>query len=325
MAGHGNRLSWAVGKKRVLCTGSTTIDYVSTVKNFPEEGIHEKAIAGYYLRGGNASNNCTVLRNFGVNVEFFGMLSSQLIFQILIEDMKARGIILDNCPTCDEAPPFASVILTKSLKARTLVSCNRGFPYVSIEDFRKLDLGQYGWIHMRALHFDTTMAMLKDIAAYNASRQEGEDKIMVSLEFDLRLDEMFPMLDYCDYAFFSKQLASDNGWTSLENACSQLNERLHMRWGLNLKRPLVIVLWGDQGAGIMDLDGNYTHAPAYKPRKIVDLLGAGDTFVGAFIYAKYIRERSERVCVDFGNRMASYKITRNGYDHITNILYPPGW
>ncbi|XP_020804601.1 ketohexokinase [Drosophila serrata] len=320
---YGNKLSWAVGKKRVLCMGVSNIDCVSVVNNFPEENVHEKAISGSWHRGGSASNNCTVLRNLGVNVEFFGMLSSQPIFQLLIEDMTNRGIIVENCPMCDLDPPFANGIMAKSMNTRTLIICNRGFPYVSIEDFRKLNLNNYGWIHMRALFFDTNIEVLKDIAAFNATKEEADDKILVSVEFDHSLEILFPMLDYCDYAFFSKQLAMETGWTSMENACSQLDERLQMRWGLNLKRPYVIIMWGDQGSAFMDLNGKYTHSPPYKPKQIVDLLGTGDTFVGAFIYAKYIRDRSLKVSVDFANRIASYKITKNGYDHIANILLPP--
>ncbi|XP_017081321.1 ketohexokinase isoform X2 [Drosophila eugracilis] len=248
------------------------------------------------------------------------MLSSLRMYQVLIDDLKARGIIIENCPTCDQHAPFATVILTKSTKTRNIINCNNNFPYVSIEDFRKLDLSKYGWIHMRALYFDKMLTIVKEFAAYNATREE---KIILSIEFDANLEEMWPLIDYCDYAFFSKQLAQTNGWVSTEDACMQLDERLRMRWGLNLKRPYVIVLWGDQGSGFMDLHGKYTHVKPYKPKRIVDALGAGDTFVGSFIYAIYIRERSLPVAVDFGNRMASYKCTKNGYDHIAKILLPP--
>lgn len=320
MTQYGHKLSWAVGKKTVLCIGTTTIDFVSTIKRFPEENSHQKVIGGYWIRGGKASNNCTVLANLGVKVEFLGMLSSWSVFQVLVDDLKSRGIIIDNCPTCDQGAPFSSVILTKATKTRNIVYCNNNFPYVSIDDFRKLNLNQYGWIHIRALYFDKSLPMVKDIEAYNANRKE---KIVLSMEFDNNLDDMWPLMDYCDYAVFSKKLAQPNGWVSLEDACMQLDERLRMRWGLNLKRPYVVVLWGDQGAGILDLNGNFTHVKPHKPKRIVDALGAGDTFVGAFIYALYIRERSLSVAVDFGNRMASYKCTKNGYDHIANILLPP--
>ncbi|XP_017059446.1 ketohexokinase-like [Drosophila ficusphila] len=315
----GSKLSWAVGKKTVMCVGTTSMVFVATVENFPE-ATHNEAAGGYWIRGGNASNNCTVLSNLGVKVEFFGMLSNLSMYQLLVDDLTARGIIVENCPTCSQSAPFSSVILSKSPRARSIVICNSNFPHVGIEDFRKLDLSKYGWIHMRALYFENTLAMLKELAAYNASKEE---KIIVSLEFDHNLEEMWPLTEYCDYAFFSKQLAQPNGWTSLEDACSQLDEKLRMRWGLNLKRPYVIVLWGDQGAGIMDLEGNFTHSKPYKPRRINSFLGAGDTFVGAVIYALYIRERSLPVAVDFGNRMASFKMTRSGFDHIANILLPP--
>ncbi|XP_017059459.1 ketohexokinase [Drosophila ficusphila] len=319
MASRGNKLSWAVGKKTVMCVGTTTIDFISTINAFPV-GTHNVATAGYWMRGGNASTNCTVLSNLGVEVEFFGMLSNLSMYQLLVNDLKARDIIVENCPTCAQDAPFSSVILSKSPRARTTIVCNSNFPHVGVDDFRKLDLSKYGWIHMRALNFENTLGMIKELAAYNASKEE---KIVVSLEFDHNLEEMWPLTEYCDYAFFSKQLAQPNGWTSLEDACSQLDEKLRMRWGLNLKRPYVIVLWGDQGAGIMDLKGNYTHSSPHKPRRIKDTLGVGDTFVGAVIYALYIRERSLPVAVDFGNRMASYKMTRNGYDHIANILLCP--
>jgi len=44
---------------------------------------------------------------------------------------------------------------------------------------------------MRALFFENTMAMVKELMAYNAARQE---KIVLSLEFDNSLEEMWPLM-----------------------------------------------------------------------------------------------------------------------------------
>ncbi|XP_002024020.2 ketohexokinase isoform X2 [Drosophila persimilis] len=320
----GSIQSWAAGKKTVLCTGTTAMDYMSVVRRFPAAGADPCAqcLRGYWQRCGSASNNCTVLRRLGVQCEFFGMLSSLQMFRMLADDMRARGIVVENCPTCEQAPPFASVVLAKSPRTRNVISCrSAAFPHVSIEDFRRLDLSRYGWMHMPSMSFETTLAMVEDVAAFNAASHA--DKITVSLELSKDLHEMWPLVDYCDYVIFSKRLAREQGWPTPEIACSRIDERLRSRWGFNLKRPTVVFRWGDLGAGVLDESGAITLAPAFKPRKMVDSLGAGDTFTAAFIYAVYVRERSVPVAVEFANRLASHKCTKRGFDHVADILVAP--
>ncbi|XP_002061755.2 ketohexokinase [Drosophila willistoni] len=145
------------------------------------------------------------------------------------------------------------------------------------------------------------------------------------MDFDRALEEMWPLVDYCDYVFFSKQLADQHGWLTPKDACAIMDEKMRMRWGLNLKRPYIIFMWRKEGVACVDPHGNYTLVPAYtiKPSKMVDPLGAGDTLTASFIYARYIRERDVSISLDFGNRMASHKCTKYGYDHIADILVSP--
>ncbi|EDV39336.1 uncharacterized protein Dana_GF25264 [Drosophila ananassae] len=319
---YGSKLSWAAGKKPVLCVGATSMDHITFVDSFPNKSDIIKARRGYWQRGGSASNNCTVLRVLGVKCEFFGMLSNLDLYQVLVDDMESRGIVIKNCPYCNMSPNFSSVFFTKALNTRNIIAYNNtAFPNVTIEDFRKLDLTKYGWIHLHCLHFESTMAMIKDVVAHNQANPT--EKITISLTMDEPLSEMWPLLDYCDYAFFSKRLSPCSGWKNPKEACVHIDETLRMRWGLNLVRPYVIVLWGSLGGAYMDKAGNYTAFPAYKPKNVVDVLGAGDCFVSSFIYAMYIRDRPLKVSMDFATRMAGYKCTHTGYDHIAKILLPP--
>ncbi|BFF97625.1 ketohexokinase [Drosophila madeirensis] len=313
-----NKHSWAAGKKLVLCSGISAMDYISLVRQFPEQKAH--CSLGYWQRSGAASNNCTVLRQLGVPCEFFGMLSSLPMYRLLADDMRSRGIHIEHCPSSAQAPPFASVILAKSTRTRTIVSCSSEFPHVSIEDFRQLDLKLYGWLHMDGICFETTRAMMQQVAEFNAER---EDKIILSLELGQELELMWPLVDFCDYVFCSRKLALEQHWPTPECACAQMDEQLRRRRGLNLKRPIVIFRWGAQGAGILEQSGKYSLSAAYKPRKMVDALGAGDTFTAAFIYAIYVRERPLAVAVDFASRLASHKCTKRGFDHVADILRAP--
>ncbi|ALC43701.1 CG7551 [Drosophila busckii] len=316
----GDKLSWAVGKKRVLCVGNCVIDCISMIDEFPKPDRPERTIRGYWQRGGNASNTCTVLSNLGIRTEFFGMLSSAPMFRMILDDMRHRGIKMDNCPRTNADPPFSSVILTRATRSCNIVNCSEAFPYVNSEQFAKLNLSDYGWIHFRGKEFKQTLEMMQAVESFNATSRE---KIIVSMDLDSSLNEMWQLVSLCDYVFFSKRLALERDWLNPKDACLNIDEKLRMRFGLNLKRPLVVFLWGKQGAAIMDQSGKYTRMPAYRPKPLRDALGAGDTFVAAFIYAVYARGRSTEIAVDFGNRMASHKCTKHGYDHIADILVAP--
>ncbi|XP_030570466.1 ketohexokinase [Drosophila novamexicana] len=314
------KLSWAVGKKTVLCVGYSVIDCISIVRRFPRIDEIERSVKGYWQRGGNAANTCTVLRNLGVDVEFFGVLSSAPMFSIMLHDMKVRGIKIDNCPRSNQDPPFSSVIVNKSSGTCTIVNCNNSFPYPTLDDFKMLDLSKYGWIHFRGNRPEITTEMMQAVEAYNATQTE---KIVISVDMDGSFKEHWPLVDYCEYAFFYRQLADQQQWKSPREACISIDEHLAMRFGINLKRPLVVVLWNLQNVGIMDHNSDYHRATAYRPKKFVDSLGATEVFVGAFIYAVYVRERSHQIAANFANLMASYKCIKCGFDHISDILMAP--
>ncbi|XP_034481434.1 ketohexokinase [Drosophila innubila] len=315
-----NRLSWAAGKKKVLCVGGAVIDCISIVRKFPKVMMPERSIKGFWQKGGHAVNTATVLKNLGINVELFVLLSNNPMFRLLLDDMRFRGIEIDNCPRCEDTPPFSSVILSKLSKTCTITNCTSSFPYVTLEDFQKLDLSKYGWIHFRGSKPEVTVEMMKLVVAYN---ENHEEKILISMDVNTELNSIWPLTNYCDYVFFSKQLGFEHGWQTPREACRSIDEKLRLRFGINLKRPFVVFLWGKRGAGLLDYNSNYSRSHAVKNRRVVESLGAGEAFVGAFIYAVYVRDRTNSAAADFANRMASHKCTKYGYDHMSDILVAP--
>ncbi|TDG49738.1 hypothetical protein AWZ03_003976 [Drosophila navojoa] len=313
-------LSLAAAKKRVMCVGNATMDCISIVKRFPKLSKTEKSGVGYCQRGGNASNICTILRNLGVDVEFFGVLCSSPMCASIKRDMTARGIKSHHCPQCMEDPPFSSVVVNQRTRTTHVVACNKSFPYPTMEDFEKLDLSTYGWIHFRGCRPEITIQMMRAVDAYN---QTQSDKIIISMDFDMDLTANWPLVDYCDYVFFYKALAEETGWKSAREGCVDIDQMLRLRFGINMKRPFVVFIWSIQKIGLMDLDGNYIRTTSYKPTRFVDNLGAMEVVVSGFIYGLYVRGRSPRVAADFASLIANYKCTKYGFDHIPNILEVP--
>lgn len=102
---------------------------------------------GRWQRGGNASNNCTVLAQFGVQSEFLGSLSAAKMFKFVIDDCIDRCIRISNCTSHNCEAPLSSVILNEATGSRTIIHSNPNLPILKFEDFKRINMSQYKWIH----------------------------------------------------------------------------------------------------------------------------------------------------------------------------------
>ncbi|EDW95226.1 uncharacterized protein Dyak_GE22430, isoform A [Drosophila yakuba] len=298
--------------KSVLCVGCTVIDFVTINGSFPKEDTDRRCLDGFWQRGGNASNVSTVLRVLGCKVDFFGMLSRSDAFRVLLDDLGKRGIGTNDCPFTDRDPPFSSVILAQDSGTRTIIHCNKDYPQTTYEDFSKIDLSQYGWVHFEARNTPHTLKMMQSIRDYT---QRTGQAIIISLDFETRYEQNQELCAPCDFVVFSKELAGQLGWKTPSESCVELAAKI----AGNGPKPVFICPWGSAGAGALDANGNYYEMSSYKQDKVVDTLGAGDSFMAGLIYATLEGRRSLAESVDFANRVASHKITGFGYEHISQL------
>lgn len=102
-----------------------------------------------WQRGGNASNNCTVLSKLGSCTEFLGTLgTANHNWGFLRDDMKKHNIDFSHCPTPDSVEcPMSTVLLSLNSTSRTIIHYNPNLPELKLEDMEKLPLENYSWIH----------------------------------------------------------------------------------------------------------------------------------------------------------------------------------
>lgn len=82
----------------------------------------------------------------------------------------------------------------------------------------------------------------------------------------------------------------------------------------------LICPWGIEGAIALDNEtGLHFTAPARPPPKVVDSLGAGDTFMASSIYSLALDSSLENA-IDFGCRIAGAKVGFYGYDNISSLI-----
>ena len=70
------------------------------------------------------------------------------MFQFVIDDKVDRGISIKNCKTVDNCdPPLSSVLLNEETGSRTIVHSNPNMPILTFDDFKRVQLDEYEWIH----------------------------------------------------------------------------------------------------------------------------------------------------------------------------------
>ncbi|KAK0092993.1 hypothetical protein PV326_000168 [Microctonus aethiopoides] len=272
-----------MNKPKILCVGLVCLDIVQTCKVFPSEDSDIRCIDYRWQRGGNASNNCTVLSKLGSYPEFFGTLGGGHHLNFLKDDMHKYSIDFSHCPVVDSAGcPTSTVILSLNTGSRTIFHYNPDLPELTPDDFEKLNLDDYSWIHFegRRCNVPRILTFMQSIECYNENLKAtspNKQTITVSVELEKASSELLDLLPYADVAFISKDFACDRGFSNMSETIRNIARDVK-------SGATIICAWGDRGAMARTPDSTIVQSPAFPPKKIVDSLGAGDTFTAAILH-----------------------------------------
>lgn len=298
--------------KRVLCVGLICLDIVNVCDYFPREDEDIRALEHRWQRGGNAANQAEMLSQLGMDVEFLGSLSDSQASDFAVKTLTTRGIKTSNCIIHKGIGfPTSCVTLSQKTGSRTIVHFRpKEFPEVSNENFVKLDLELYGWIHFEVRRsFKETLEMIAVVDAFNETRID-DDKIVISIELEKKHEDSIKLLHSADFVIISKDLAQFLGFDSASTAVKELYPKVKPGGSL-------ICPWGSSGADTMGPKGGLVHSDAYPPEQIKDSLGAGDTFIAGVI--KSLSDgNSLQKSLTLGCELAGYKCGIDGYDKLSD-------
>lgn len=297
------------------------LDIIQICTDYPDEDSDRNCIRGYLQRGGNASNTCTVLRQLNAESEFLGILSDLEEFQYLTKDCIKRGIKIVNCPRVQDNAPFSSVILNQRTGTRTIVHASNNFPILTFQHFLKIQLSEYDWIHFEGRNVTETTQMIDRIQEYNNSNHTNnnchQQKITISLEWE-QCDKNLLLLcaKKLDYIFLSRVAAEYMGWSSSIEAVQSLRDLIKDG---QTYYPNIICPWGSSKTAVLHSNGALNLVKCDKIENVVDSLGAGDTFIAAFIYAIHHLGLEMISATKYANKMAGRKIQQFGFDHLKHF------
>lgn len=152
-----------------------------------------------------------------------GTFSRSKMFQFVIDDCCDRDIRINNCVYHDNCEaPVSSVILNESTGSRTIVHSNPNLPILTFDDFRKICLNDYRWIHFEARNRDESHKMIDFIVLWN--KIKTKPNITISLELENLSSNNIELAANVDVVFLSKDYALMMGWTNKEVAVHNLRK-----------------------------------------------------------------------------------------------------
>ncbi|XP_029005972.1 ketohexokinase isoform X3 [Betta splendens] len=305
------RINMEQRDKKVMCVGLVCLDIISVVDKYPEEDTDSRCLSQRWQRGGNASNSCTVLSLLGASCAFMGSLSSGPVADFITADFTQHAVDISAVVFQNEGQtPCACCVVCPSNGTRTVVLYDTNLPDVTADDFSKVNLHHFKWIHWEGRNAEEQVKMIQQVEAYNCSLAQPQ-RITVSLEIEKTRETLYQMFPHGDVVFVSKDVARHFGFDSAEAALRGLYHRVK-------PGAVLICAWAEKGADALGADGFIIHSDAFPPETLVDTLGAGDTFNAAVIYT-LSNGGGLQDALTFGCRVAGKKCGFHGYENIAKI------
>ncbi|KAK3084985.1 hypothetical protein FSP39_022411 [Pinctada imbricata] len=279
-----------------------------------------RALDMYWQKGGNAANSSSVLAMLGANSEYMGSFANDAEMRFLKDNFKSYNVNIEHCRTYESGhvTPTSVIVINSQNGSRTIMHASKKLPEVISDDFKKIDLSLYKWIHFEGRpNFNTDtyeiVNMLKVIDEYNKT-VAMETRIVTSVELEKAYRPELDMLtDKADYIFVSKEYSQRQGYNTMKDAARGLVNQC--RQGASIICP-----WGEKGATAMSKGGELCSSPSFPPEKVTDTLCAGDTFVAATVYG-LSEGRSLQEAITYGCRVAGAKCGMTGIKGIKDLKF----
>ncbi|WP_018938213.1 MULTISPECIES: PfkB family carbohydrate kinase [unclassified Thioalkalivibrio] len=290
---------------RILATGIVTLDHTLDVAAFPAEDDEVRALASTTQPGGNATNTATILAQFGHRPGLAAVIAEGAAGDALSASLEGHGLDVCHCVRRPGATPTSHILRSRATGSRTIVH-HRDLPELGVEDLAGVPWPEYDWLHFEGRNPEALASILR------AVRESIFDQ-PVSLELEKPRPGLDACMDYADVLMLSRDWAASVAGTP-EAALQQLSERFPDR--------ILTVTAGGEGAW-MAVRGAIHHCEATPGLRVVDSVGAGDTFNAGLIHALVSGEPPEQT-LTAAVRLAERKLEQVGLDGLGNAASDPG-
>ena len=287
----------------VLCYGDICADliipYGHALAVDPSDTINRDSLSVRFSHGGSVANTAVALARLGTPAMFLGTAGQDAFGRTLKDGLEQEGVdssllklkgdamttmVLVVLDACGERVPFAFPHVGASQHA------------ITTDQIPNDILSRISWMHSSGMTLREDPAAVNQLELMRKCHALG---IPVSLDVNVRLEalqddtfarNMLEALGSCDVLFGSAkdELCPLAGEPDPDRAARRLLETV----------PMVVARQGEKGATVYTREGVYP-SPAF-PVTILDRVGAGDVYDGAFISSLLLgcapQEANHRSC-----------------------------
>ena len=276
----------------VLCVGHAVQDFVFTVPSLPERGEKYRATGFTSVGGGPAATAAVTIAKLGGHASLAARVGADAAADMIVAELTGYGVDCSHVRRCDGCGSSVSAVFVAANGERMIVN--------NLDPSLPADaawLPSPGAIGAQAVLADTRWPE-GALAALQAARAAGLPAV---LDADRPIPPDGALLRAATHvAFSSDALADFTGIVDPVRALSSVSPSLP-GW--------CCVTAGGQGVHAIE-DGRASHFAAFEV-PVVDTLGAGDVWHGAFALA-LAEGRDVAAAVRFASAAAALKVQRPG-------------
>lgn len=286
----------------LLVIGELNVDLIlNGIEKFPEIGKEVLAHGMTLTLGSSSAIFASNISSLGMKTAFLGKIGRDKFGEVVIDSLKTSGVDVSMVQADDRAMTGATIILNVDEDR-----ANTTYPG-AMDLLGPSDISREQLRLARHLHFSSYFlqpGMRKELGTvFKMAREEG-----LTTSFDMQWDpaetwempfeEILPHVTV--FLPNEKELMLLTRQNNLEQAISVAAEFV----------KILVVKRGNQGSTLVS-GNNRTDLPAFLNTKVVDAIGAGDSFNAGFL-CKFLQDQPLAECQRFGNLTGAVSTTAAG-------------
>ncbi|MBR6471771.1 MAG: adenosine kinase [Victivallales bacterium] len=228
--------------------------------------------------GGSCANALRAFAWHGLPAKLLGLAGDDDVAEFLFREFRAAGVDITGIKRIPGHATDCCLALVTPDGERTMLPMFDAGAQATAECFQADDLDGYDCLHLEGYNLRFPK-MLQAVLTMATKRRISWDMGDVSLirEHRAELTRIFRSVRF-DCLFANRAEALEF------TQCPSPQEAVQ---SLGTLADCAVVTDGARGAWVATCDMNATHIPAVRPKALVDTIGAGDSFQGAFLAARY--------------------------------------
>lgn len=286
-------------ENEILVIGSSNIDLIATMENFPLKGETLQGLSFHQTMGGKGANQAMAAHKAGGNVSFVTFLGNDVNGRSTLDYYKQEGLDVSLSLLIDNVPSGTAMIWVDNKGENSIVIIPGANNKLSSDYILKLE--EYiARASVVVLQMEIPFQTIETICSL---AHKHNTMVMLNVAPAYKLNNS--LLKTIDILVVNKSEAETLTGVKVELG----NEEDVVDLLLNNGVKTVLLTLGEKGSILKSQEEIY-FVPAHSV-KTIDTTAAGDTFCGAFI-AEYMRTQDFVKALEFATAASAICVTRMG-------------